>query len=137
MGAQLRTVDGVEGVNFAVWAPNATGVSVIGDFNDWNARRHPMRKHIPSGIWELFVPGLGAGTLYKYQVRHRDQSFDKSDPYGFAAELPPRTASKVADLDRYQWDDTALDGRPHADQRARRADLGLRSPPGQLAPAAR
>jgi 1,4-alpha-glucan branching enzyme len=106
LGAQLRSVDGIEGVNFAVWAPNATGVSIIGDFNEWSSRRHPMRKHIPSGIWELFVPGLAAGTLYKYQVRHRDQVFEKSDPYGFAAELPPRTASKVADLERHQWRDT-------------------------------
>jgi len=105
LGAQLRTVDRVEGVNFAVWAPNATGVSVIGDFNAWDARRHAMRKHIPSGVWELFVPGLGEGTIYKYSVRHRDQVFEKADPYGFAAELPPRTASKVADLDRYHWHD--------------------------------
>ena len=66
LGAQLRTIDGVEGVNFAVWAPNATSVSVVGDFNGWDGRRHPMRKHIPSGFWELFVPGLGEGTLYKY-----------------------------------------------------------------------
>ena len=95
----------MEGVNFAVWAPNATGVSVIGDFNVWDARRHAMRKHIPSGVWELFVPGLGEGTIYKYSVRHRDQVFEKSDPYGFAAELPPRTASRVADLDRYHWHD--------------------------------
>ena len=102
----LRTIDGVDGVNFAVWAPNATGVSVVGDFNSWDGRRHPMRKHIPSGFWELFVPGLGEGTLYKYQVRHHgDRSFEKSDPYGFAAEVPPRTASKVADLDRYNWHD--------------------------------
>ncbi|MBI3837483.1 MAG: 1,4-alpha-glucan branching protein GlgB [Planctomycetia bacterium] len=106
LGAQLRTVDGIDGVNFAVWAPNATGVSIIGDFNDWSSRRHPMRKHIPSGIWELFVPGLAAGSLYKYQVRHRDQVFEKSDPYGFAAELPPRTASRVADLERHQWRDS-------------------------------
>jgi 1,4-alpha-glucan branching enzyme len=105
LGAQLRSVDGIEGVNFAVWAPNANGVSVIGDFNDWNPQRHPMRKHIPSGIWELFLPGLTAGAIYKYHLRHRDQSFEKSDPYGFAAEVPPRTASKVADLDRFAWGD--------------------------------
>ncbi|HVW35693.1 MAG TPA: hypothetical protein VHB99_00240 [Pirellulales bacterium] len=65
LGAQLRTIEGVEGVNFAVWAPNASAVSVIGDFNQWDARRHPMRKHIPSGFWELFVPGLSEGTIYK------------------------------------------------------------------------
>jgi 1,4-alpha-glucan branching enzyme len=105
LGAQLRTVEGVEGVNFAVWAPNAASVSVIGDFNQWDARRHPMRKHVPSGFWELFVPGLSEGTLYKYSIKHGDQVFEKSDPYGFAAELPPRTASKVANLDRYHWHD--------------------------------
>jgi 1,4-alpha-glucan branching enzyme len=105
LGAQLRTIDGVEGVNFAVWAPNAAAVSVVGDFNQWDSRRHPMRKHIPSGFWELFVPGLGEGTLYKYAIKHGDALFEKSDPYGFAAELPPRTASRVADLDRYRWHD--------------------------------
>ncbi len=88
LGAQLRTIDGVEGVNFAVWAPNASGVSVVGDFNEWDRRRNPLRKHIPSGIWELFVPGIGAGAIYKYQIRHNDESFEKADPYGFAAELP-------------------------------------------------
>ncbi|MEN6452135.1 MAG: 1,4-alpha-glucan branching enzyme, partial [Thermoguttaceae bacterium] len=111
LGAQLRKIDGVDGVNFAVWAPNATSVSVVGDFNCWDGRRHPMRKHVPSGFWELFVPGLGEGTLYKYQIRHGDETFDKADPYGFAAELPPRTASKVADLSRYAWHDTDWMGR--------------------------
>lgn len=105
LGAHLRAIDGVQGVNFAVWAPNATGVSIIGDFNAWDGRRHPMRKHVPSGFWELFVPGLGEDTLYKYRVKHGDQVFEKSDPYGFAAELPPRTASKVVNLDRYHWTD--------------------------------
>ncbi|MGD9719659.1 MAG: 1,4-alpha-glucan branching protein GlgB [Pirellulales bacterium] len=105
LGAQLRTIDGIEGVNFAVWAPNATGVSLIGDFNEWDPRRHAMRKRIPSGIWELFVPGIGPGAIYKYHIRHHEQALEKSDPYGFAAELPPRTASKVADLDRYEWND--------------------------------
>jgi len=105
LGAQLRTIDGVDGVNFAVWAPNATAVSIIGDFNSWDGRRHPMRKHIPSGFWELFVPGLGEGTLYKYQIRHHENVCEKSDPVGFAAEVPPRTASKVADLSRYHWHD--------------------------------
>src|SRR5487761_1261190 len=105
LGAQLRTVDGVEGVNFAVWAPNATSVSIIGDFNGWDARRHAMRKHIPSGFWELFVPGLSEGTLYKYSIRHHEQVLEKADPYGFAAEVPPRTASKVTDINRYHWHD--------------------------------
>jgi 1,4-alpha-glucan branching enzyme len=113
LGAQLRTFEGVDGVNFAVWAPNATAVSVVGDFNGWDNRRHPLRKHIPSGFWELFVPGLGEGTLYKYSIRQGDQVLEKADPYGFAAEVPPRTASMVADLSRYHWhDDQWLAGRP-------------------------
>jgi len=95
LGAQLRTADGVDGVNFAVWAPNANSVSVVGDFNAWDPRRHPMRKHIPSGFWELFVPGLGEGTLYKFKIRHFDQVLEKSDPFGFSAEVPPRTDSEV------------------------------------------
>ena len=78
LGAQLRTIDGVDGVNFAVWAPNATSVSMVGDFNQWDGRRHPMRKHIPSGFWELFVPGLGEGTLYKYQLKCGDARCSKS-----------------------------------------------------------
>jgi 1,4-alpha-glucan branching enzyme len=107
LGAQLRAIDGVEGINFAVWAPNATGVSVVGDFNGWDGRRHPMRKHIPSGFWELFVPGLSAGNLYKYQIRHHGETFEKADPYGFGAECPPRTASQVVDLSRHHWHDSA------------------------------
>jgi 1,4-alpha-glucan branching enzyme len=105
LGAQIRTIDGVKGVNFSVWAPNATGVSVIGDFNSWDSRCHPMRKHVPSGFWELFVPGLEEGAAYKYHVRHHDQTFEKADPYGFGAEMPPRTASRVVDLSDYQWHD--------------------------------
>jgi len=107
LGAQLRTIDGVEGVNFAVWAPNASSVSVVGDFNSWDGRRHPMRKHIPGGFWELFVPGLSEGTLYKYQIRRHGQTFEKCDPFAFGAEVPPLTASKVIDLNRYHWHDTA------------------------------
>ena len=107
LGAQLRSVDGVAGVNFAVWAPNASGVSVIGDFNGWDGRRHPMRKHIPSGFWELFVPELEAGATYKYQINHHGHIEQKADPYGFAAEMPPRTGSVVADLSRHEWHDDA------------------------------
>jgi 1,4-alpha-glucan branching enzyme len=106
LGAHVREVNGVTGVNFAVWAPNAEGMSVVGDFNRWDRRPHAMRKHIPSGIWELFIPELSVGTLYKYSVKCRGgHVIDKIDPYGFAAEVPPRTANIVADLDRYQWSD--------------------------------
>ncbi len=115
LGAQLRTIDGVEGVNFAVWAPNASSVSLVGDFNSWDGRRHPMRKHIPGGFWELFVPGLSEGTLYKYQIRHNGQTFEKCDPFAFGAEVPPQTASKVIDLNRYHWhDSTWMCNRPNA-----------------------
>jgi 1,4-alpha-glucan branching enzyme len=108
LGAQIRTVDGVAGTNFAVWAPNATAISVVGEFNRWDTRRHPMRKHIPSGIWELFIPEVSAGQQYKFRVRAADGGvIDKTDPYGFAAELPPRTASIVADLSRFSWTDQA------------------------------
>ena len=103
MGAHPRTVDGVSGVNFAVWAPNARGVSVVGDFNGCDGRRHLMRKHIPSGVWELFVPGIDAGERYKYRVNQHGHGIDKCDPYGFAAEVPPRTASLVSNLDKFSW----------------------------------
>lgn len=106
LGAQLRTIDGIQGVNFAVWAPNANGVSVVGDFNGWDGRRHPMRKHIPSGFWELFVPGLDEGAIYKFEIRHGGSKREKADPFGFAAELPPRTASKVTRLDKFTWNDS-------------------------------
>jgi 1,4-alpha-glucan branching enzyme len=106
LGAHLRTVAGVKGVNFAVWAPNAEGVSIVGDFNGWKVARHAMRKHIPSGVWELFIPGLGLGTLYKFAVKNQGNVVEKCDPYGFAAEIPPKTANIVTDLDSYQWNDS-------------------------------
>ncbi|MGI9177304.1 MAG: 1,4-alpha-glucan branching enzyme, partial [Pirellulales bacterium] len=105
LGAQLETHDGVRGVNFAVWAPNAEGVSVVGDFNGWNGSSHRLQKRIPSGVWELFVPGLAAGTIYKYRVSEEVGHSDRTDPYGFGAEVPPRTASQVIDLAAYQWQD--------------------------------
>jgi 1,4-alpha-glucan branching enzyme len=109
LGAQIRNVNGVDGVNFAVWAPNAQGISVVGDFNGWDGRRHPMQKHIPAGVWELFIPGLGEGTLYKFRVKSKwGEEIDKCDPYAFGAEVPPRTANKVYDLSRYHWNDEAF-----------------------------
>ncbi|PZR99285.1 MAG: 1,4-alpha-glucan branching enzyme [Candidatus Chloroheliales bacterium] len=106
LGAHIVTVDGVEGVHFAVWAPNAARVSVAGDFNHWDGRAHPMQLRGNSGIWELFVPGLGQGALYKYEIRtQRGDIFIKSDPYGFAAELRPSTASMVWDVNLHRWND--------------------------------
>jgi 1,4-alpha-glucan branching enzyme len=107
LGAQLHVADGVAGVNFAVWAPNADLVSVVGDFNGWDGRGHAMHKRIPSGIWELFVPGLGPGTLYKFRVHADGSHSDRSDPCGFGAEVPPRTASVVVDLAAHRWRDDA------------------------------
>lgn len=107
MGAHLATVDDVPGVRFAVWAPSAQRVSVIGDFNKWDGRRHPMRLHVNSGIWELFIPGLGEGTLYKYEIksRHRGYLVAKADPVGFFSEMRPKTASIVWDINKYEWND--------------------------------
>ncbi len=106
LGAHLRTVDGVTGVNFAVWAPNAKQVSVVGGFNYWDNTQQLMQKRGGSGIWELFVPELKAGEVYKYCVTDvNGNQIDKADPYGTASELPPRTASIVTSLDDYEWAD--------------------------------
>lgn len=110
MGAHACTVNGVAGVNFAIWAPNAQTVSVIGDFNGWQHAAHPMHlRHIDLGVWECFIPGLQIGALYKYAVYSRYNNYvaEKSDPYGFAAELRPQTASIVAAIHRHQWQDEA------------------------------
>ena len=107
LGAHFRIVDGVVGVNFLVWAPNASNVSVIGDFNDWDSRRNPMRKHYPSGLWEAFVPGVSEGANYKYRVESNGEITERSDPIGFFAEQAPKTASVVVNLDKYQWNDGA------------------------------
>ncbi len=104
MGAHVVTLEGVEGTRFAVWAPNAEVVSLVGDFNWWDPRCHPMRKRT-GGIWEIFMPGLGEGTTYKYAVRAPNYQQMKSDPYGFSAEVPPKTASIVYRLDQYTWAD--------------------------------
>lgn len=106
LGAHVRQIEGGEGVNFAVWAPNALSVQVVGDFNHWDGRSHCMHKQIPSGIWELYVPNIGVGMKYKYRLRTLDgQIIDKTDPFGVFAELPPRTASIVQSLDQYTWKD--------------------------------
>jgi 1,4-alpha-glucan branching enzyme len=107
LGAHVREVSGVRGVQYAVWAPNAMRVSVVGDFNQWDGRVHSMRNRGPSGIWEIFIPGLKDGALYKFEIRSRvgDYLGLKSDPYGFSAELRPNTASVVSSIDGYEWHD--------------------------------
>ncbi|MDB6062794.1 MAG: glgB [Verrucomicrobiaceae bacterium] len=119
LGANLRTIDDVDGVLFATWAPNAARISVVGDFNGWDGRRHPMRSRGSSGVWELFIPGLDTGTLYKFEVRSQHGSVQqKADPYGRQFEVRPKTASLVTAPSQYQWRDKAW-----LEQRAKRAWL--------------
>ena len=109
MGAHPRVVNGITGVNFAVWAPNAQLVSVVGDFNTWDRGATLMHlRHNELGVWECFVPNIPAGTLYKYAVssRYNNYAVDKTDPYGFAAQLRPNTASIVTDIHNYVWHDS-------------------------------
>ncbi|HEY7172023.1 MAG TPA: 1,4-alpha-glucan branching protein GlgB, partial [Vicinamibacterales bacterium] len=106
LGAHRIRVGTTTGVHFAVWAPNAERVSVIGDFNGWDGRLHPMRLLAPTGVWELFIPDLADGQKYKYEIRTRTGALlKKSDPFGVAFEAPPQTASVVRDIRRYQWND--------------------------------
>ncbi|MDZ7754598.1 MAG: 1,4-alpha-glucan branching protein GlgB [Gammaproteobacteria bacterium] len=107
LGAHEVTVDDVAGTLFAVWAPGAARVSVVGDFNHWDGRQHAMRVRGGGGIWELFVPGLGAGTIYKFEIRNRDtgQVFLKTDPYGQFFERRPATAAVVTGAGEYGWGD--------------------------------
>jgi 1,4-alpha-glucan branching enzyme len=121
LGAHQTVLEGVAGVVFAVWAPNARRVSVVGDFNQWDGRRNPMRRHPGAGIWELFVPELGEGSRYKFEILGREGALLalKADPFAFEFEVEePRTASVVASLDGYTWDD-----RSWAAERARRNAL--------------
>ena len=106
LGAHLTGKDGKRGVQFAVWAPNAKRVSIIGDFNNWNPNAAIMSSST-AGIWEGFVPDIGQGASYKYHIesRYRDYKVDKADPYGFASEIRPETASRVWNLDNYSWHD--------------------------------
>jgi len=108
LGAHPGEVDGERGVHFAVWAPNAEQVSVIGEFNNWDPRSHALHVRPEAGIWESFTPRLGSGALYKYHIESRYGGYqvDKADPYGFAAEIRPHTASRVWDLASYTWGDT-------------------------------
>ncbi len=109
LGAHVMTHEGAQGVHFAVWAPNAQRVSVVGDFNVWNGCRTPMRRRGATGVWEIFVPDLHVGDVYKYDIIGADGSAlpQKADPVGFGAEHPPRTGSVVRDLTGYTWSDHA------------------------------
>ena len=117
LGAQLRTIDGVAGTSFAVWGPNAQRISVVGDFNSWDGRVHPMRSLGFSGVWEIFIPGLGEGTHYKYEVRYKSGQIGlKTDPYGFFFETPPKNASIVWNNNKFVWtDDTWMAQRSKQD----------------------
>jgi 1,4-alpha-glucan branching enzyme len=108
LGAHLMRIGEADGAHFAVWAPNAERASVVGDFNEWDGRRHPMRRLGMSGVWEIFIPGVTEGQRYKFELRSRmhGEILVKSDPFGFAFEVPPLSASVVARLD-YQWNDGA------------------------------
>jgi alpha-1,4-glucan:alpha-1,4-glucan 6-glycosyltransferase len=109
LGAHCRTVNGIAGVGFAVWAPNAEGVSVVGPMNDWDGRCHQMTRLGGSGIWEMFIPAIGEGELYKFEIRARNgHIYLKADPYAFFTEVPPANASIVYEPQRrYRWDDEA------------------------------
>ncbi len=106
LGAHLMTQQNVKGVRFAVWAPSAKRVSVVGDFNYWDGRKHAMQSLGSSGVWELFIPNVKEGDLYKYEILSQSHEIHiKTDPYGFYSQIRPDTASRVANLDSYQWND--------------------------------
>ncbi len=107
LGAHKKEIDGISGVHFATWAPSAERVSIIGDFNGWDGRRHPMMSRGGNGIWELFIPGLDNNALYKFEIRNRDSGeiLSKTDPYAQQMEMRPRTASVINEKSSFQWQD--------------------------------
>jgi 1,4-alpha-glucan branching enzyme len=106
MGAHLASIEGKSGVRFAVWAPSAKRVSIVGDFNHWDGRANPMRTMGYSGIWEIFIPGIKQGDKYKYEIKtQKGEILIKSDPFAFSSQLRPATASIVADIDHFPWSD--------------------------------
>ncbi len=120
LGAHPMTHEGVEGTSFAVWAPNARRVSVVGHFNAWDGRRHSMRRRGATGVWEIFLPGIGVGEIYKYEIVGAYGHLQplKADPLGFAAQVPPETASVVHGLVRHEWSDAGWIEARRPDQRA-------------------
>ncbi len=105
MGAHLTEIDQKQGVMFCLWAPHAKSISVIGDLNSWDGRHHPMQKRL-GGIWELFIPGLKNGDLYKYEIRtEKGHCYEKADPYGFQHEVRPAKSSVISKIDSFQWND--------------------------------
>jgi 1,4-alpha-glucan branching enzyme len=108
LGAQLRTIDGVHGTSFAVWAPNAQRVSVVGDFNNWDGRVYSMRLLGASGVWEIFIPGVGQGAHYKFEIRDAHGQIKlNTDPFGFFFEVAPKQAAIVWDTQKFKWNDAA------------------------------
>lgn len=107
LGAHIIEMNGIKGVHFALWAPNVRGVSVIGDFNRWNKKTHPMKPRGSSGVWELFIPGIGEGEIYKFWIRSRFGNYaeEKADPFGFYFEVRPKSATIVYDIDKFKWTD--------------------------------
>ena len=107
LGSHVMEVNGIKGIHFAVWAPNAKRVSVAGDFNNWDGRRHQMRVLGSSGVWEIFIPGLDEGEVYKFEIKSKSgEIFLKADPYAFYFEVRPKSASVVYDINRYRWNDS-------------------------------
>ena len=127
LGANPRSIDDVDGVLFAVWAPNAANVAVVGDFNGWDARRHPMRRRLGPGIWELFIPGIGPGAIYKYAITAAsgERLPWKADPLARRTEEPPRTGSIVAASARLRMERCRMAGETRPRQSGCRASRGL------------
>ena len=127
LGAHPATLERVEGVAFAVWAPNARRVSVVGEFNNWDGRRHPMRLRHDCGVWEIFIPALKAGERYKYEIKgpHGGVPHLKADPYAFQAERPPKTASIVYERQRIRVVRRGMDEPARLDRRPGITDLDL------------
>jgi 1,4-alpha-glucan branching enzyme len=114
MGARPARVGDRDGYTFVVWAPNASAVSVVGDFNHWDGRAHPMTPRGASGLWELFVPAIASGQAYKFEIEHQGRRFQKADPYALATERPPRTASVTGTLGSHAWGDAVWMADRHA-----------------------